>query len=171
LDRARKDAEQTMKKYDDRKRARSIERYYGAEMERLLSQLDVTNISLESVRRIDARIQETGSHLPRAILAYFFAIVHTIYQYSTSTLCPLVIDSPHQQDQDADNWARILECIRDECPETSQLVLATTTDTGFDYGGSVLELSEKNHVLTDREFSDASDEIRPLLEAMNLDRR
>ena len=51
---------------------------------------------------MDITISETGSALPRALLAYYFTFLKIMNIYSTSTFCPIIIDSPNQQEQDKD---------------------------------------------------------------------
>lgn len=157
-------ASSDMKQFEDRKRRQVILEFYRAEMSRLLMRLDVSNLTEASYKDLHCTIKESGSHLPRAILAYFYSLLHTIGNYSTSTFCPVVIDSPHQQDQDADNWARILDCIRAEQPGDAQLILATSSDTGFDFGGNILDLSVKDQLLLDDDFEPVSRELLPLID-------
>jgi hypothetical protein len=57
------------------------------------------------------------------LLAYYYAILHTIHRYGSGTFCPVVIDSPNQQGQDDANLPKMLEFILDEQPPESQLVL------------------------------------------------
>ncbi|KIZ32710.1 hypothetical protein OO18_29515, partial [Raoultella ornithinolytica] len=76
-----------------------------------LEQLDVSNYSAQDVTKLPARISETGSDLPRTILAYFLAILNTVNQFSTSFFAPVVIDSPNQQDQDVKNVRSMIDLI------------------------------------------------------------
>jgi hypothetical protein len=158
-------ATEDMKAFESKPRRSEILEFYRKEMARLLLALNVRNLSEKSYRDLNCTIKESGSDLPRAVLAYFFATIHTIHEYSTSTLCPLVVDSPHQQDQDPENWKRILQCIQTETHENTQLILGTTTDTGFDFGGSVIDLSTKNFLLQENEYASVNDELMPLIEA------
>ncbi|MCA9111297.1 MAG: hypothetical protein KDA52_15195, partial [Planctomycetaceae bacterium] len=163
LDRVIESAREDMKVFDDKKRKQEITGYYHQEMERLLTRLNVANLSPKQYKNIYGTIKETGSDLPRALLAYYLAIVRTIWKYSTSTVCPMVVDSPRQQDQDDTNWIAMLECIRDERPEGSQLVMALVDDCGIDLGGAVIDLRDKNQLLQEGEFSSVNNELQPLI--------
>jgi hypothetical protein len=102
-------------------------------------------------------------------LAYYYSVLHTINENDSATFCPIVIDSPRQQDQDQENWIRILTFIRDRQPEDSQLVLSMVDDAGIGFGGSTIELTEKNSVLSASEFRSVSDELMPLIELSQRD--
>jgi hypothetical protein len=83
---------------------------------------------------------------------------------STTLFCPIVIDSPNQQDQDGVNLERMLRFIRDERPRESQLVLALVDDCGIDFGGSTVELYRKNSVLGEEEYEELSMLVREFID-------
>ncbi len=165
LDATRDAARRTMKSFEDRARTEEIEGYYHSEMSRLLDALGVTGLLPDSYRKVESKIKETGSDLPRALLAFNLAMVRTIARYSECTLCPLVIDSPRQQDQDENSWARIRSVLFRERPANMQLILALADDGGTDFGGTVVELTVKRSVLMAEEYAAAANEILPLYEA------
>jgi hypothetical protein len=66
--------------------------------------------------------------------------------------CPIIIDSPNQQDQDDVNHALMLEFIRDHRPNNTQLLLCLVDDCGMDFGGSVLMLQDKDYVLRQEDY-------------------
>lgn len=156
--------EKQMKAFEQPKRRKRIRDSHKSVMSKLIRKLDVDNIPEKSYSRLDAQINETGSDLPRGILAYYIALTRTIESHGSSTLCPFVIDSPRQQDQDDTNWLKMLEVIRDERPET-QLILALIDDMEVDFGGKTVQLRKKRKVLAKRNFDRAMDELRPLLDA------
>jgi hypothetical protein len=159
------DARADMQKYMNKERSKTILTSFRSDFQRLLQRLAVLNIPASSLKRPESPIRETGNALPRAVLAHFFASVKTIVANSTSALCPLVIDSPKQQDADEDSWLSIRQVINEERPVGAQLILATRDDNGTDFGGSVVELNDKYCLLTTSEFDAASDELLPLVEA------
>jgi hypothetical protein len=61
----------TMKSYDNRKFQQPIKDRYFATMKGFISDLKVPNLSERTYKRIDCTINETGSDLPRALLAYY----------------------------------------------------------------------------------------------------
>ncbi len=158
-------AKKAMKQFEDKTRSKEIQDFYRGEVTRLLQRLEVRNLPPESYKRIDARVKETGSDQPRAILAFFLAQIHTIDRYSSCAMCPLVIDSPQQQDQDSESYQKILDAIRDERPTGVQLILALADDRETDFGGGVIELTRKHHVLRQEDYNDARSELVPLLDA------
>ena len=152
-----------MKQYDDRERCADIRNAYRNRMASSLRHLDVLNLSPPHYRSLDAQIPESGSDLPRALLAYYFSVLNTINNNSSATVCPIVIDSPRQQDTDAGNWLRILNFIRDNRPAESQLILSLVDDAGVDFGGDIIDLAGKRSVLTKDEFDAVATELMPLI--------
>lgn len=109
-------------------------------------------------------IFETGSTLPRALLAYQFAILNLIFRYSPATVCPIVIDSPNQQGQDGKHLPQILQFIADHQPEGTQLILGLENDMGIDFGGKRIDTPvEQMSLLQASQFMDVHREIFSLL--------
>ncbi|MDN3712913.1 hypothetical protein QWZ10_16290 [Paracoccus cavernae] len=100
-----KEIEEKLSALKDKKRRDEIVAFYARLMLSYLDRLDVANYSIQEFTKLPARISETGSDLPRSILAYYLAIINTMNEFSTSFFGPIVIDSPNQQDQDAKTWA------------------------------------------------------------------
>jgi hypothetical protein len=96
-------------------------------------------------------------------LAYYFAILHVMTKHSTSTFCPMVIDSPNQQDQDRTNMVRMLNFIRDNRPADSQLILGLVDQFGVEFGGDVIELKNKHQLLSDDDYEELSSELSELV--------
>lgn len=95
-----KDLEYKLKSIMDKQKREQIMNLYYKLMKRYLLALDVKGLREESYKKIESRIPETGSALPRALIAYYFSIFSIMKQYTTSVYCPIVIDSPNQQAQD-----------------------------------------------------------------------
>lgn len=153
------EAQEQMKGADSTERKSEILQEYRASMERFLNRLRVTSLDKADYRRIEAPLKETGSDLPRAVLAYKFAILGLIWMANNTPNCPIVVDSPNQQDQDDVNHPLILRFIRDARPSGSQLVLGLVDDCGVDFGGSVLTLEKKDFVLRGDDYEDCAREI------------
>ncbi len=154
-----------MRRLEDREHRRRVVGQYGEKFSQYAEALNVAKLPIKYTKKIVTSISETGSNSPRALLAYYYAVLHTIARWSTSTLCPIVIDSPHQQDQDRDNYKRMLEFIRAEQPNGVQMILAVYDDLGVSFDGAVVELGERESVLRSSEWEEVSQEIRPLREA------
>ena len=154
-----------MKTFTNRKRTSEIQDYYRGRMSNFLELLEVTQLSIEDVKEVSSKVNESGSDLPRALLAFYFAVLKTIDKYSTSTFCPILLDSPKQQDQDDTNWRTMMEFIRDHRPNDSQLVIALVDDAGVDLGGDVVELTDKRQLLQSSEYEAIAAELRPYIDA------
>jgi len=151
----------------DKKRREEIVRFYSGEVLTYLKRLDVTNYSADDFTKIPARISETGSDLPRALLAYFLAILQTIYKYSTALYAPIVVDSPNQQDQDANNVAAMIDLIVGSRPARAQTILGTVSLHGRDVGDAkVIEFTEKLSVLQASQFERVSATMQPYMNQM-----
>jgi len=155
-----REAQEGLKKIEDRKRVTAINDFYKGVMGRYLYNLNVSQMSTKSYSRIDGEIKETGSDLPRAILAYNFAILSTIAKHGTAVMCPVVIDSPNQQDQDVKNYDGILKFIRDNTPSGSQSIIALVDDYHIDFGGDVVLMEEKFHALSLSEYDPVASELK-----------
>lgn len=73
------------------------------------------------------KINATGSDLPRSLLAQYYSFLHVMNKYNSFVTCPLVIDSPFQQEQDAKNSPAILNFILSNAIENQQLILGTVS--------------------------------------------
>jgi len=129
-----------------------VEADYHLRMEQYLEILNVQNLPEDRWGSIEAQIQESGSRLPRAALAYAVALVHLVRAHGDAAYFPLVIDSPRQQDQDRANYRRVLEFIRDRLPDNTQLILGLFDDLGVDFGGRVIDMVEKRRALSPLEY-------------------
>lgn len=155
-------AKDRMDQCSDKTRHRKIREFYVERMREFLHTLDVLKMSEDQYRSLHAEVKESGSDQPRALLAYYFAILHTITEYSSSTFCPIVVDSPNQQDQDPKNWPKMVNFIVKQQPVDSQLVLGLVDEAGIKLEGRIIELDEKYSVLQRSAFPEVSEEIRAL---------
>jgi len=130
--------------FEDSARRSKIEDSYQAYMRTFLHELDVKTLDPRAYARISARIHETGSDLPRAILAYTFSILRVMSEYGSAASCPLVIDSPKQQDLDDPNYRRMLKFIRERLP-TQQLILALVNDLDVGLGDAVIDFADQKY--------------------------
>lgn len=152
----------TMNSFEDRKRVKQLTGEFRDLMNGHLSVLGMSTKKLY----VHSRITETGSDLPRALLAYFFSVLRMIKEHSTAVFCTMVIDSPNQQDQDRTNHIRILEFIRDHRPKGSQLILGLVNNLGVNFDGKVIELSDKNHLLQEEDYAACAEEAEQYFSQM-----
>ncbi|QKX06763.1 hypothetical protein HN014_18190 [Aquimarina sp. TRL1] len=159
----RKRLEDKLKDIDKKGKERkdNIMTMYRSNLKRNLNQLNINTekFSEQAFQRMDSTIKETGSALPRALLAYYFTFFKIMNKYSTSTFCPIIIDSPNQQEQDKENLEAILNFIEKNKPENSQLVLGLVDDDEYTF-----DLNEKDSLLKKNDYDKVYKEIRPLLE-------
>jgi hypothetical protein len=161
LDRQIAEAHEQMQLADSDVRKEEILSEYRRLMGASLKQLRVTSLAESDYKQIDSRLKETGSDRPRAILAYMFVMLDLIREGENTPDCPIIIDSPNQQDQDDMNHALMLEFIRDHRPEGSQLVLCLVDDCNTDFSGRVFTLEDKDFVLREQDYQGCAGEVAP----------
>lgn len=162
----REDVERELKllKKESQKKRRTVNDRYGQLMRAFCSELNVRTLSAEAFKGPTRKITETGSDLPRALLAYYFSFLHLIREFGPATFAPIVIDSPNQQAQDRENLQALLAFIRDHQPSGSQLVLALEDSYGIDFEGSTVKLTHKYSVLQESEYEDVGAQVLPLMQ-------
>lgn len=153
-----------LRRLTNRKRTTEILAYYRSRMREFLLRLDVMNLKPNSYQGIAARIHETGSDLPRALLAYYYSFLHTMKKHGSTVFCPIVIDEPNQQGLDVLKLPSVLNFIFEQQPEGSQLILGLEDLHGVEPGGKVIRLEHKWKLLRSDEYSDVAAEMRPLIE-------
>jgi hypothetical protein len=156
-----------LKALTDKTRIEEITTFYTGRMRSYLFDLK-SSLQEDTYKKVDCSVKETGSNLPRALLAYYFSLLHTIQRYGDGTFCPIVIDSPNQQAQDKANLAAMLGFIRDNQPSGSQLILGFEEDLGLDIPGTRIELDRKYHLLQAEQYQETAEIVLPLLSAMLL---
>jgi hypothetical protein len=156
--------QESLKEFDNKERRKAIEGYYLDQMRAFLHMLDVRNMRESSYAHLTSQVSETGSDLPRALLAYYYSILHTMRSYSTSTFCPVVLDSPNQQGQDVDSLRTMLKFIFSKQPPDSQIILGLEDQRGVSFDGSLITLTDKFSLLAEAEYGDLCAELRVFLD-------
>ena len=105
-----------------------------------------------------------GSEGPRAIIAYYYAFLHTARRYSSCAFCPIVIDAPNQQGQD--DMQRVMRFIIDKRPSYSQVIVATEDLFGLtESDATIVHVGKRaNQLLDEDKYDEVSDIVRPYLE-------
>ena len=152
-----------LKIFDDKDRKAAIEKKFSVNMRSFLFELDVHGGG-QNYSRMDAKISETGSCLPRAYLAYYFSFLLVMREYASAAFSPIILDSPNQQAQDTTNLPKMMKFIRDRRPANTQLILGTEDLCGVDFGGKIVELHEKQSLLQKSEYDEVYAEVIPLME-------
>jgi DNA repair exonuclease SbcCD ATPase subunit len=156
-----------MKKYDDPERRKGIIAEYGELLRKNTMKLNVHSLDDSIYKNITPSIEESGSDLPRAILAYFFTSIEAIEKNGNATFFPIVIDAPNQQEQDKDNLNKILKFIKEKRPKGKQLILGLVDSGDVDFEGNVLEFDKKYSVLSE-DLYQAGAEVINHFESQNL---
>lgn len=163
--------EQKLKKIDSPEKRTKINEEYISNMKNFLKELEVNTFEPERYKRMDCKVNVGGSDLPRALLAYYYSIIDLIKKYSTSTFCPIVIDSPNQQDQDKKSREKMFKFIRDKKPMDSQLILGAVDLEGVEIKGAkiVLDSKEKYHLLSTKKYGETYKELKTFLDQINTE--
>lgn len=144
-------------------RVRRLEQY-SKHLRQNFQSLDVSAFTQSVFQMLSPSIFETGSALPRALLGYQFAMLSLIFEYSPATVCPIVIDSPNQQGQDAIHLPQILDFIAKNQPANSQLILGVENDLGVQFGGKQITTpSEKYTLLQASQYESVHSDVYDLL--------
>ena len=103
-----------------------------------------------------------GSEGPRALLAYYYAFLHTKTNFTTSVRFPVVIDSPNQQGQDTVHLPQMLKFIFDHVPDDVQTIVATEDASELKLEGVTIATygEAKRQILREKEF----DQVRAIFD-------
>lgn len=112
-------------------------------------------------------LKETGSDLPRLILAYQFAILNMIWKYSDTVHSFVLIDSLNQSEQDPKNLRAMLDFLNERFPPEQQLVLGLVDSQGVQFRGKEIELKEDRRLLSKASYAAINARIRPLMESIH----
>lgn len=117
----------------DSSRKKEIVIWYKARMKEYLNDLNVGVLSEDDYKSLDKQIKNNalGSDLPRALLAQHFSFLSTMEKFNPSVVCPMLIDSPFQQEQDPTNRKAILDFIVSNKIKNQQMILATVSIDEF----------------------------------------
>jgi hypothetical protein len=155
-----------MKGFTNKARDKAIKAFFAEKLQSFVRQLHVPTLPDSFFKSLYANPPEIGSDQPRALLAYYFAFAHTVKQYSSAIIAPLVIDSPVQQDQDPVNAKRIIEFSLKNVPDGMQLILGSVRLHGVKYDGHRIELTEKRQLLRREDYAAVRDKLRPLMDRL-----
>lgn len=154
-------------KFDLPERTREINAFYAERIELFASELGVQDLREDVKKKPEAGITASGSALPRSLLAYQFAVLHTAKEKGDAKLFPLVVDSPNQQGQDAEHLSQMLNFIVKRTPAGQQLILAVEErPQGLAFDGAAIELTTPHGLLDAALYDEISDELQSLVDAV-----
>lgn len=159
-------ANEKMISFDRHGRRNQIQQFFGELLHEFAEELNVSNAVSSVNPRVDMSIRDTGSDLPRAQLAYYYAVLHTVNKYSTACMCPIILDTPLQQDQDDENARRMIRFALERRPAGTQLVLGTVKLHGVEYAGHRIETLDKDSLLNMASYHEVQAMIDPLVDQM-----
>lgn len=134
---------------------------YSTLFKQFANQLNLKKLPDSFFNRIRPNIKESGSDLPRALLAYYTTILHLITEANQGVYCPFVIDSLNQQEQDNTNLCAMFEMVLRSTPQQTQIILAVVDDMDIDFEGCTIELDNKYKVLAEDEYSNLAEIVSP----------
>ncbi|SIR52412.1 hypothetical protein [Priestia flexa] len=108
------------------------------------------------------------SNQPRGLLAYSYSVLNVNYKYSNSTFCPIVIDSPNQQDQGEGNYKKMLNLIFNERPKGSQVILGTVNRPEIEFEGKEIVFKDKYNLLSREKFEMIFNKSKIYFDKINL---
>ena len=118
------------------------------------------------MENIYGRIKQNGSDGIRSLLAYFFTILYLINENPRAIFCPIVIDTPNQQDQDRVSLNKILNLIKKRTPKGSQIIIGLTNTEEMNLEGvKIIQLEgPKRHILKQENYENVKNKIEPFIE-------
>ena len=158
-------AEAKMKEFDKVERKNEIREFYALRIAEFCKELGVSNIPVGVSKSVRPTINEAGSSQPRLLLAYYFAILHTIAKYSTAFFGPIVIDTPKQQDQDDKNAEAMIKFCIERKPVGSQLILASGSLHGVKVPGLTIQPDQQYSLLSSKQYDAVQKFVVPFLNA------
>lgn len=158
------DLKDKVSKFDLPERTKEINGFYAERIQLFASELGVQDLREDVKKKPDANITASGSALPRSLLAYQFAVLHTAKEKGDANLFPVVVDSPNQQGQDAEHLTQMMNFIVKRTPAGQQLILAVEeSPTGLVFEGSTIELTTPFGLLDASQYETVSVELKSLI--------
>lgn len=153
-----------MRKSVDRKRSRMIKDFFSARFVSFAKELDV-RLGDDRSTAISTTTHARGSEGPRGLAAYNYAFLHTAGEFGSSVFCPLVIDAPNQQGQDAQHLPAIIAFLVKRRPSGAQLILGVEEAVGIKADDArIVNIGERrNQLLSAAQFETVSNHLRPYL--------
>jgi hypothetical protein len=169
LDIARTKLVEERAKFEDKKRAKEINDKFKGSLKFAQAELGIKDPTVGTILQYGAISKsETGSRAPRAILAYHYALLKTIENKSTSSMLPVVIDSPKQQDPDAHTAEKLFDLCIDGLATKSQLIIGSVSFERETNQFKTLTLTEKYSLLQQADYDAAYQQIMPLYQQATL---
>ncbi len=156
-----------MEGFTSPRRSREILTLFRSQLAANALQLDV-RLDEQAGQSITGIKTARGSEGPRALLAYYYAFLHTRSATNAGPNYPLVIDAPNQQGQDAVHLPRMLMFIFEHAPPGGQVIVATEDVGNIDLTGVLVRTygERKRQVLRESEYRSAEYFMKPFTDAI-----
>ncbi len=153
-----------MNEHSDKKRAMEIRKFYRTKLSMYSQQLDVRLDNPEKQSIVSISVAR-GSEGPRALLAYYYAFLHTKIEFTDNVRFPIVIDSPNQQGQDKVHLPQMVKFIFDHDPDGAQTIVAMEDASGIELADVTIATygEAKRQVLRAEEFDRVKAVLDPFL--------
>lgn len=150
--------EAKIKLLKDNDKTKAIKEDFSRFIKRAYIKLKLSG-SDKAAKNYKGLVKETGSDRAREILAYFFTVIHLIWDNQELYRMPIIIDTPKQQDIDDDNYERMLTFIKESLPEDAQFVIGMVEPDMHRFDDVNIQLSDDRSVLNTASFEEVSKEI------------
>jgi hypothetical protein len=159
-------AAKKMREHNRAERKAEILEFYQGKLRSFCSDLHLPSPPEKTFLKLRPVIDSTGSDLPRLILAYHYAILHTISKFSTSVIAPIVFDTAQHQDQDDTNINAMIKFAFEKRPKGTQFVFGTVGLHDYQYSGATVVSQQKARLLSKTIYDQAHLEIAPFIEQL-----
>lgn len=155
----------SMSEFTDKTRTAEIRKFYRTRLSMYSQELDVHLEDPKKQSIVSINVAR-GSEGPRALLAYYYAFLHTKIEFTTNVRFPLVIDSPNQQGQDKVHLPQMVKFIFNRVPNDLQTIVATEDASGLEFEGVTIATygEMKRQVLRQKEFDRVQAFFNPFLQ-------
>ncbi|KVD94048.1 hypothetical protein WS63_05120 [Burkholderia stagnalis] len=161
-------------RFDVPDRTKAINEFYSERIQLFASELEVQDLREDVKKKPEASISATGSALPRSLLAYQFAVLHTAKESGNGHRFPVVVDSPNQQGQDNEHLMQMLRFIERRTPADQQLILAVEEmPLSFQFAGEIVRLEKPFALLDPDRYESVREELSVLVASVQkaIDKR
>lgn len=159
--------EQRMAENESKQRKQNIAYRFSMLLEQFTSALDVQLAEMKGSFVQGLNIGR-GSVQPRALASYYYAFLHTAREYGSSAFCPIVIDAPNQQGQDAEHLERIIKFLLTTIPLNGQVIIGAESIPDS-WGAKVIDVTwKKDQVLREDLYEETFHYISPYLTQAEL---
>ncbi|MDH2404205.1 hypothetical protein QCM77_30265 [Bradyrhizobium sp. SSUT18] len=137
-----------------------IKDFFSARFVSFAKELDV-RLGDDRSTAISTTTNARGSEGPRGLAAYNYAFLHTAREFGSSVFCPLVIDAPNQQGQDAQHLPAIIAFLVKRRPSGAQLILGVEEAVGIEADDArIVNIGERrNQLLSAAQFETVSNHL------------